>query len=144
MTDERSTFPLILTGRGRQTTASYLEQEITGYQGNPFIEALPAIMTEDEVMDALARDPPYDNADRDLPSHLRLHAIQNALQCFAPLPVHLDLEQRFSRMIRAGYQMRNPIERNFWRSLDKNCKNVNLSTAAVPNTARSTTLGFTI
>lgn len=144
MTDEPSSFPQILTGQGRQTIASYLAQELTGYQGNPFIEALPAIMTEDEVMEALARDPPYDDAERYLPSHLRLHAIQNALQCFAPLPVHIDLEQRFSRMIRAGYQMRNPIGRYFWRDLDKNCKNVNLSTAAVPNTARSTTLGFTI
>ena len=74
MTDKPSSFPQILTGQGRQTIASYLEQELTGYQGNPFIEALPAIMTEDEVMEALARDPPYDDAERYLPSHLRLHA----------------------------------------------------------------------
>jgi hypothetical protein len=47
-------------------------------------------------------------------------------------------------MIRAGYQMRNPVERNFWRNLDENCKNLSLSTAVVPNTAHSTPLGFTI
>lgn len=144
MTERPSTFPQILTGQGRQTTASYLEQELSNYQGNPFIEALPAIMTEDEVMNTLARDPPYNDAERHLPSHLRLHAIQSALQCFAPLPVHLDLEQRFSRMIRAGYQMRNPIERNFWRNVDENCKKLNLSTTVVPNSAHSIPLGFTI
>jgi hypothetical protein len=144
MTDKPPKSLQIFTGQGRQTIASYLEQELTGYQDNPFIEALPAIMTEDEVMEALARDPPYDQTERTLPSHLRLHAIQNALQCFAPLPVHLDLEQRFSRMIRAGYQMRNPVERNFWRNLDDNCQKLNLSTAVVPNTAHSIPLGFTI
>jgi len=31
------------------------------------------------------------------------------MQCFVPLPVHLDLDRRFSRMIRAGYQNRNPF-----------------------------------
>ncbi len=144
MTDKPSNFPEILTGQGRQTTASYQEQELASYQGNPFIEALPPIMTEDEVMEALARDPPYDDAERHLPSHLRLHAIQNALQCFAPLPIHLDLEQRFSRMIRAGYQMRNPLQRTFWRNLDENCKKLNLSTTVVSNTAHSIPLGFTI
>lgn len=101
-------------------------------------------MTEDEVMEALVRDPPYDEAERCLPSHLRLHAIQNALQCFAPLPIHLDLEQRFSRMIRAGYQMRNPVAQKFWRHLDKHCRKMNLSTTVVPNTAHSIPLGFTI
>ena len=43
-----------------------------------------------------------------MPAYLRLHLIQNSLQFFAPLPIHFDLEQRFSRMIRLGYQARNP------------------------------------
>lgn len=144
MTDTPSQLTQILAGQGRVTAASYLEQEISGYRGNPFVEALPPIMTEDEVMEALARYPSFDEGERGMPSHLRLHAIQNALQFFAPLPVHLDLEQRFSRMIRTGYQMRNPVERGFWRDLDEKSKALALSTSVVPNCARSLTLGFTI
>ncbi|MCA1636559.1 MAG: ATP-binding protein, partial [Acidobacteria bacterium] len=101
-------------------------------------------MTEDEVMEALARYPSYEEAEREMPAHLRLHAIQNALQFFAPLPVHIDLEQRFSRMIRAGYQMRNPTARGFWRDLDDKSRSLAPSTSVVPNCARSLTLGFTI
>lgn len=101
-------------------------------------------MTEDEVIEALGRYPAYDKKERQLPSHLRLHAIQNGLQCFEPLPVHIDLEQRFSRMIRTGYQTRNPIGASFWRDLDHNCKNLNVSTTVVQNSAHSTALGFTI
>jgi hypothetical protein len=144
MTDDFSHSPQILTGQGRQTVASYLEQEVTGYQGNPFIEALPAIMTEDEVIEAMARYPSYDESERCLPAHVRLHAIWNALQFFAPLPVHIDLDQRFSRMIRIGYQMRNPLGRGFWRNLDDKCKSLELSTRLVRNCAHSTPLGFTI
>lgn len=144
MTDDPSELMQILAVQGRVTAASYLEQEISGYCGNPFVEALPPIMTEDDVMEALARYPSYDEGERGMPSHLRLHAIQNALQFFAPLPVHLDLEQRFSRMIRTGYQMRNPVERGFWRDLDEKSKALALSTSVVPNCARSLTLGFTI
>jgi hypothetical protein len=144
VTEDSFDLPQILAGQGRAASAEYLEQEISGYQGNPFIEALPRIMTEDEAIEALARYPPYDEGEREMPAHLRLHAIQNALQFFAPLPVHVDLEQRFSRMMRSGYQMRNPVARGFWRDLDDRSKAVSASTNLVPNCARSLTLGFTI
>jgi AAA domain-containing protein len=139
-----SQIPQVLTSQGRQTVASYLPQEMSCYRGNPFIEALPPIMTEDEAVEALARYPPYDESERHLPTHLRLHAMQSALQLFAPLPVHIDLEQRFSRMIRAGYQRRNPCDRAFWRDLDTNCKHLASSTSVAPNSARPIPLGFTI
>src|ERR1043165_9749367 len=100
MTDDLWESPQILAGQGRHTVASYLNQEIAGYQDNPFIEALPRIMTEDEVIEAMARYPSYNQRERRLPAHMRFHTIWNALQFFAPLPIHIDLEQRFSRMIR--------------------------------------------
>jgi len=85
--------------RGRQTVAQYRDQEIERYRGNPFIEALPPILTEDQAMDLLARYPKYDEKERLLPAHLRLHMVLNVAECFVCLPVHLDLEQRFSRLL---------------------------------------------
>lgn len=134
----------LLVFKGRRAKATYLTQEITGYRGNPFIEALPPILTEDEVMEALAYYPPYDEGERQMPSHLRLHLIQSALQLFAPLPIHLDLERRFSRMIRASYQLRNPMSRDFWQHAAEGVESLESSTKVVGNRARPSPLGFTI
>jgi hypothetical protein len=144
ITSVDSAQPEIFMGQGRQTAAAYLDTGIGAYRGNPFIEALPPILTEDQAMEALARYPPYNKNERRMPSHLRLHAIQNALQCFVPLPVHLDLEQRFSRMIRAGYQNRNPFSLAYWRNIDEGCKQLGSSITQVQNSARAVPLGFTI
>lgn len=142
--DKRPESMPLLVFKGRRAKASYLSQEITGYRGNPFIEALPPILTEDEVMEALAYYPNYDKAERRLPSHVRLHLIQSALQLFAPLPIHLDLERRFSRMIRASYQQRNPLSRDFWRDVAEGIESLESSTAVVGNRPRPSPLGFTI
>ena len=95
--------PSLLVGKGKVEQATYLEPIIPNYQGNPLIEALPPIMTQDETAERLAFYPEYDEEHRKMPAYLRLHLIQNTLQFFAPLPIHFDLKQRFSRMIRLGY-----------------------------------------
>lgn len=142
--DEKPESMPLLAFKGRRAKADYISQEIIGYAGNPFIEALPPILTEDEAMEALAYYPGYDEEERPLPSHLRLHLIQSALQLFAPLPVHLDLERRFSRMIRASYQLRNPLSPNFWRDVKAGVEALDSSSALVGNRPRPIPLGFTI
>src|ERR1041384_1235427 len=99
MKDNEKHAPGLLITRGKITSAVYIKQGVPAYRGNPFIEALPPIKTVDETAEALARYPSYDPAERQMPAHLRLHQIQNAAQTFIPLPVHLDLNQRVSRMI---------------------------------------------
>lgn len=48
-------FSPVLVFKGRHAAASYLEQAIPAYRGNPYIEALPPILTEDEAIEVLAR-----------------------------------------------------------------------------------------
>ncbi len=45
MSDE----PRILVGQGRRIDAEYQIPPIAAYQGNPFIEALPPIWSEEEA-----------------------------------------------------------------------------------------------
>jgi hypothetical protein len=142
--DEKPESMPLLVFKGRRAKAAYISQEITGYAGNPFIEAIPPILTEDEVMEALAYYPNYHEGERQFPPHLRVHLIQSALHLFAPLPVHLDLERRFSRMIRASYQLRNPISPDFWREVKGDVEALESSTAVVGNRPRPSPLGFTI
>ncbi|MGD1912723.1 MAG: ATP-binding protein [Rivularia sp. (in: cyanobacteria)] len=115
MTFTNSTLPL-LVGSGKVVQASYRDPLISSYRNNPLIEALPQILSSEEVISSIASYPSYDDTERFLPLHLRLHLAQNVLHFFQPLPIHLDLEARFSRLIRGGYQFRNPIQIYFWKN----------------------------
>lgn len=106
--------------RGCSEYATYIDSKIPGYRGNPLIEALPPIWTSDEVAKHLMHYPEYEEAQRTWPSELRFHLVRNAASFFEPLPIHLDLEQRLSCMIRMGYQARNPMAPQFWSRMDEN------------------------
>jgi hypothetical protein len=135
--------PGFLVGKGRIVEADYRPGEISAYRGNPLIEALPLIWTEDEVEERLRFYPPYEDRDRLAPAHLRLHLLQSILQFFEPLPVHLELDQRFSRMIRTGYLARNPRDPQFVSSLHQQA-DLLADSDLVPPSPRSTATGFTI
>jgi len=132
--------PSLLVGKGPVEQATYLDPIIPNYQGNPLIEALPPILTQDAAAEYLSVYPDYDKEHRSMPAYLRLHLIQNTLQFFAPLPIHFDLEQRFSRMIRLGYQARNPAIIGFWGDVQARVQ----SLGTVRQSPRSTATGFTI
>jgi hypothetical protein len=133
--------PSLLVIRGRIEQANYHDAEIPNYRENPLIEALPPILNQDDTAICLARFPEYEKEHRNMPAHLRLHLIQNALQFFVPLPVHFDLEQRFSRMIRVGYQARNPALQGFWSDIHARVQALGTIPSSSP---RSTATGFTI
>lgn len=93
--------------------AQYREPELACYQGNPLIEALPPIYTEQQVARLLQYTPGYEEHSRSLPREYRLHLIADAVRFLQPLSQHLRLEQCLSRMIRAGYVGRNPMTPHF-------------------------------
>ncbi len=109
--------PLNPVNRGRVVQAVYREPETADYAGNPLIEALPPALTTEQAMIGLAYYPRYDEAQRFAPDHIRYHLIQNGLRFFAPLDIHLDLERRFSCLIRVGYTERNPLAIGFWNEV---------------------------
>jgi hypothetical protein len=132
----------LLVFRGRQVKANYHE-EISIYRNNPLIEALPEILEEDKVIDKLKFYPEFVEEERNLPAHLRLHLIQNVLDLFILLSPHLDLEQRFSRMIRVGYKARNPAVRGFWKDINQKVDSLR-SGNKTASCRRSKATGFTI
>jgi hypothetical protein len=136
--DEHLLFPL---PSGSVTEALYRDPLVPMYRGNPLIEALPAILTVPETVSLLQCKPDYDASYRTLPVELRLHLVQDTLRFFKPLPVHLDLEQRFSRMIRAGYLGRNPVERGFRPNMASRMQTFTAAGAAPGSTQAN---GFTI
>lgn len=101
------------------TTATYHEQALTMYRDNPLIEALPPILSMEAAIRGLSHPVPYDPDEKTLPLELRLHCPQQILGWVQPLPIHLDLEQRLSRLIRGGYVTRNPLRQGFWQGLQQ-------------------------
>jgi hypothetical protein len=93
--------------------ALYRDPGLDCYRGNPLIEALPPIFTEELVARLLQYSPGYEEGYRELPLEYRLHLIVDAVRFIQPLPMHLRLEQCFSRMIRSGYVGRNPSAPEF-------------------------------
>src|SRR5947209_3636044 len=104
---------------GTSQRASYTEQLVARYKGNPIIEALPPIRSPQEVAKLMAYYPQRQSDSHKLPPAIRMHLIMDAVHFFEPLPVLIDLEQRISRVIRDGYLGRNPMARDHWQDVDQ-------------------------
>jgi hypothetical protein len=105
--------------------AIYRDPEIPIYRGNPYIEALPPILSEEDAIRALINLPSATNEDdRSKADHVRYHLIYNLNQFFRPLAIHIDLQNRISIMIRAGYLGRNPIHSSQFGLMDQDLENL--------------------
>jgi hypothetical protein len=109
---------------GRQIDAEYIQQDIAGYKNNPFIEALPPIFDDKQVITRIAKYPEYDEEQRKLPKQTRMHLVQQISDYVEPLPSHLLVEQRLSRLIRHGYKARNPLAPESLRQFHIGFKNI--------------------
>lgn len=61
------------------------------YHKNPFIEALPPMLAEDQLIRQLSFYPPYQPNDRLLPVEHRLQKLNNIFEVYQPLPITLNL-----------------------------------------------------
>ncbi len=99
--------------RGKQVEADYSKQDLIEYKNNPLIEALPPILTVEEIYKSIAQLPPYSDEERNLSENIRIHCILRLCDYVEPFTYHLDLERRISTMIRRGYVGRNPMLREY-------------------------------
>lgn len=95
--------------------AEYKEQLIKDYEGNPFIECLPNILSPKQVIQQLAYYPAFDPNERLFEPYMRVHLLQRLFQYFQPTHEHIRLEQAISTMLRNGYVDRNPFSPSYVR-----------------------------
>ncbi|SMP72002.1 ATP-binding protein [Anoxynatronum buryatiense] len=129
---------------GMTESAHYKEQIIVEYRGNPFIEALPVIYDVGEVIEKLTEYPTFEEEEKILPPHLKVHSIQRIFNYFQPLPMHIDLESRISRLIRQGYVWRNPFSPYYIKQMNDNCEIQNYYGDIFADNNRTTGSGLTI
>lgn len=128
----------------KEVKAVYKKQLVAEYEGNPLIEALPNINDKVEVIDKISSYPPFDEEEKKLPAHIKLHVIQRIFNYFQPLPMHLDLESRISRMIRQGYINRNPLSNEYKRALNYGYKDIENGTIKNQELFITTAAGFSL
>jgi len=148
---------LVLDNGTEAFRATYHPQEIKSYQGNPLIEALPPIFDLNDAFRLLSVIPDYAEEERLLPLHLRFHQILNLEDVFVPLNNTLELEQKFSRLLRRGYVGRNPKSKKHVQflkemhncivnkkqlsiSLDNRSKASSISILGLPGTGKTTSM----
>ena len=113
MTDE------YFTTRPHIEQAVYKTQTVRAYQNNPTIEALPLILSQAEAIRQLTWHVDYQPEDRLAPMNERIHMVRAASQFFHPSFMHVELEQRASRMLRQGYLgQRNAFSEYYHRDLN--------------------------
>lgn len=96
--------------------ATYTEQPIPEYRSNPLIEALPPILSEKQAAARMLLRPPFDSAERALPAEQRWHLLARLKHLVVPRrPIFYEVERTISRLIRAGYVVRNPLDAGTWR-----------------------------
>lgn len=113
------------------------------YANNPFIMALPPLLSKLKQLEALAVKPMYDAKERLYPAYLRKHCLLRLGRYFEPLERQLQLAERFGILLRQGYIGRNPETTSYIRRLQNgidtiNAKSVYIETRQpIENTANS-------
>lgn len=94
--------------------ACYARAEISEYQGNPLIEALPRIKSDESWVEYFTSLPSFDESDLSAPPHVRVYLVHRIKELFIPFPYHIEFARRLDYIIRNGYKNRAPsTSRNF-------------------------------
>jgi ABC-type dipeptide/oligopeptide/nickel transport system ATPase component len=96
---------------------SYAEQNIAEYRDNPLIEALPPIFTEKEAARAMILRPQIQPEERAMSTGERWHVLARLKYVVIPRLIFYDVERTISRLLRAGYVVRNAFEAATWRGI---------------------------
>ncbi|WP_062197415.1 ATP-binding protein [Massilibacterium senegalense] len=99
--------------KGDVEEANYKPQQLTEYAQNPFIEALPPIFSEDDVLERFMVTPRISEQDKQSETNIRYHVLKRIKNFIQPLPIHFEVERRLSTLIRRGYLARNPLDKSF-------------------------------
>ncbi|TNC81904.1 MAG: transcriptional antiterminator [Oleiphilus sp.] len=100
--------------------AEYNDTGVPQYDDNPFIEALPPILSVKQAGTNLKGRILYKPLDRNADAKARMHMVVSLLDdYFQPLSQHVLLEERISMMIRRGYVGRNLNDGSLNRKLQE-------------------------
>jgi hypothetical protein len=101
-------------------TATYQSTGIKRYDGNPFIEALPPILSVAQAGNSIKGKVEFHPSDRLADPKSRMHMVVSLLDdYFQPLSQHVQLQEKIDMMLRMGYVGRNINDGSLNRKLQE-------------------------
>jgi hypothetical protein len=88
--------------------ATYTEQRLPHFKGNPLIEALPPSMSDARLVEALELSPDFDPEQRQWVTFERFQMLTTLSTFCAPLSRHIELARALDSLMRSGYVGRAP------------------------------------
>lgn len=95
-------------GSPRFFEATYTEQRVPMFRGNPLIEALPPTETHEQVLESLFRIPDFSVEQRHWHDAERIQLIAQLSSFMVPLERHVQLSYALDALMRHGYVNRIP------------------------------------
>ncbi|WP_085315009.1 AAA family ATPase [Derxia lacustris] len=95
--------------------ATYQTHHLPQYRGNPMVEALPATLSADELLEFLSVRPGFEPEQRQWATDDRLHMLGTLRSFVVPLQRHIELAQTLDSMLRSGYVGRMPRTPEYMR-----------------------------
>jgi hypothetical protein len=89
--------------------AVYTSVNLTEYQGNPIIEALPKKLKDVEVINELGFYPECLETEKEIPSFERVEYLSRIENLVQPLPEYLICFRMIETLIKEGYSAKNPF-----------------------------------
>src|SRR5699024_3649911 len=99
--------------KGEFEKGTYKEQPLSEYTNNPFIEALPAIISEDDVLERLDVTPRTSRDDTSSATTIPCHVLNRVTNIIQPLLIDSEVGRRLSTLIRRSYLARNALDITF-------------------------------
>lgn len=90
-------------------TACYVPSSHPLYTGNPLIDALPIIRSDDAWIEQLLSAPAFDESERGLDAHVRSYRVAELRNLFLPTANHVKVARRLDQLLRWGYANRKPF-----------------------------------
>jgi len=107
-----------------KSIADDLLMSLREYEDNPFIAELPSLLSQRELVRALASRPEFNEQERNYPTQLRKHCIMRLGRYFEPLERQVQLAERFGMLLRQGYIGRNPRTHDYIRHLQNGAERI--------------------
>src|SRR5699024_3979162 len=99
--------------KGEFEKGTYKEQPLSEYTNNPFIEALPAIFSEDDVLESFMVTLRISRQDNLSATNIRYHVLKRVRIFIQPFLILFEVDLRLSTLIRRIYLARNTLDITF-------------------------------
>ena len=124
--------------------AKYRTPELPQWEGHPLIEALPRLLSAQDVALDLMKAPEWTPADRLRPAYVREVALASLRKYFFVLADHIALERKVATALRFGYEERNPADPQWWPNVRARLESGQAGLPTYAAGARASALGFSV